>query len=224
MAFIDKRHVHLHYTMASPSLLNVFSEDGHSRSSDRDRDREYGSENQYENLIHVYKTKPPLCEPSATCKFPPVYKIDNYISDYCPNLVIPLDNNGKKLPPTLMIHNVFESLKDVLTYTYNNTTSYKVINYNKGIYSVNKVLDDKLAPIVKQHIVQLRKMQIAFPYNRAKLTEPDVYKYLCSQNVPDLCALIKYFAEEWILDPKNSAFFKDRTKMCFYSLHMLLAA
>jgi hypothetical protein len=52
------------------------------------------------------------------------YTIKDYIATYNPNIQIPIDNNGRQIDPTYLIHTIISTIKDSLYSYYKSTTTY----------------------------------------------------------------------------------------------------
>lgn len=119
------------------------------------------------------------------------YKINDYIKMYASDIQIPLDNRGRQLDPTYLIHTMIQTLKDVLYNVYVATTVYNPSNRRLRI---NKELDKQFPPVIRFHMAQLRNRQLHDSPN-AFLRPNDVYYYLCHcNNVKNIKLLITFFA------------------------------
>lgn len=119
------------------------------------------------------------------------YKINDYIKMYAPNLQVPLDDKGKPIDPTYLIHTMISTLKDVLYNLYVATTTY---NTKTKRFRMNKELDQQFPPVIRFHLAQLRHRQLN-EHSEAFIRPKDVYHYLChSNNVKNIKLLITLFA------------------------------
>ena len=142
------------------------------------------------------------------------YTIKDYINNYVPNLVLPIDNNGRQIDPTYLIHTIISTIKDSLYSYYVSTTTY----YPKyGRYKMNKDLDKQFPPIIQYHLAQLRNLQVV-TYKERMITSSNVYYYLCQCNdVKNIKTLIQFFAS----NPVNEM--HPRTSMCFAIMNSLIS-
>lgn len=119
------------------------------------------------------------------------FKINDYIKTYNPNLQLPLDDKGRPMDPTYLIHTMISTLKDVLYNLYITTTTY---NSRTNRFRMNKELDKQFPPVIRFHLAQLRYRQQAYHTN-ALIRPKDVYYYLCHcNNVKNIKLLITLFA------------------------------
>ena len=119
------------------------------------------------------------------------YQINDYIKNYAPNIVLPLDNRGRTIDATYLVHTVISTFKDILYNLYVATTTY---NVNTNRYKINNELDRQFPPIIKFHLTQLRQRQQS-DYPTAFLRPKDVYYYICHcNNVKNIKNLVSYFA------------------------------
>jgi len=142
------------------------------------------------------------------------YTIKDYISNYVPNIVLPIDNNGRYIDPTYLIHTLISTIKDSLYNYYVSTTTY----FPKyGRYKMNKDLDKQFPPIIQYHLAQLRNLQVT-TYNKKMITSANVYYYLCQCNdIKNIKTLIQFFAS----NPINEM--NPRTSMCFAIMNSLIS-
>lgn len=142
------------------------------------------------------------------------YHINDYISHYATGIEFPMDNNGKPLDPTYLIHTAICTIKDSLYNLYVATTSYYP-KYKR--FKMNKELDKQYAPIIQYHLAQLRNQQVTI-YTDKMINANNVYYYLCQcNNVKNIKTLIQFFA----LNSINEM--PPRTTMCFTILNSLLS-
>ena len=141
------------------------------------------------------------------------YKIADYISTYAPWLQLPIDNHGRLMDPTYLIHTMISTLKDVLYNLYNLTTSYNA-RFNK--FRVNRELDQSLPPVIRFHLAQLRYRQINYHKNDV-LKAKHVYYYLCHcNNVKNIKLLNAFIATSAGYD------IPERAALCSTILNSLL--
>lgn len=142
------------------------------------------------------------------------YHVNDYINHYANNIEFPVDNNGKTLDPTYLIHTAISTMKDYLYNLYVATTSYYP-KYNR--FKMNKELDKQYPPIIQYHLAQLRNQQVTV-YKDKLINPSNVYYYLCQcNNVKNIKTLIQFFALNSINDMPH------RTAMCFTVLNSLLS-
>lgn len=142
------------------------------------------------------------------------YKINDYINHYANNIEFPVDNNGKTIDPTYLIHTVISTIKDSLYNLYVATTTYYP-RYNR--FKMNKELDKQYPPIIQYHLAQLRNQQVSI-YKEKIINKGNVYYYLCQcNNVKNIKTLIQFFASNSINE------MSPRTAMCFTILNSLLS-
>lgn len=142
------------------------------------------------------------------------YHVNDYIKNYHPNIVLPLDNYGKPLDPTYLIHTTISTIKDSLLNLYMQTTKY----YPKfKRFRMNKDLDKQYPPIIQYHLAQLRNKQVTI-YTDKMLKPGNVYHYLCQCNsVKNIKTLIQFFSSNSINE------MSPRTAMCFTVMNSLLS-
>lgn len=142
------------------------------------------------------------------------YTIKDYISNYVPNIVLPMDNNGRYIDPTYLIHTLISTIKDSLYNYYVSTTTYFP---RYGRYKMNKDLDKQFPPIIQYHLAQLRNLQVT-TYKEKMITSANVYYYLCQCNdIKNIKTLIQFFAS----NPINEM--NPRTSMCFAIMNSLIS-
>lgn len=142
------------------------------------------------------------------------YTIKDYISNYVPNIVLPIDNNGRYIDPTYLIHTLISTIKDSLYNYYVSTTTYFP---RYGRYKMNKDLDKQFPPIIQYHLAQLRNLQVT-TYKEKMITSANVYYYLCQCNdIKNIKTLIQFFAS----NPINEM--NPRTSMCFAIMNSLIS-
>lgn len=142
------------------------------------------------------------------------YHINDYIKNYHPNIVLPLDNYGKPLDPTYLIHTTISTIKDSLLNLYTSTTKY----YPKHKrFKMNKELDKQYPPIIQYHLAQLRNKQVTI-YTDKMINSGNVYHYICQcNNVKNIKTLIQFFSSNSVNE------MSPRTAMCFTVLNSLLS-
>ena len=140
------------------------------------------------------------------------YKINDYISMYAPNLQLPIDDKGKPLDPTYLIHTMISTLRDVLFDLYIATTTY---NSKTRKFRMNKELDKQFPPVIRFHLAQLRhKQQTEYSL---LLRAKDVYHYLCHcNNVKNIKLLITFLATS------TGYNISERSALCLTVLNGLL--
>ena len=142
------------------------------------------------------------------------YTIKDYIANYNPNIILPLDNNGQKIDPTYLVHTIISTIKDSL-YSYYKTTTTYYPNYNR--YKMNRDMDKQFPPIIQYHLAQLRNLQVN-TYKSKIINMSNVYHYLCQCNdVNNIKTLIQFFAS----NPINEM--SPRTSMCFAIMTSLIS-
>lgn len=142
------------------------------------------------------------------------YTIKDYIANYIPTMVLPIDNNGKNIDATYLVHTIISSIKDILYSYYVSTTIY----YPKfARYKMNKEMDKQFAPIIQYHLAQLRNLQVT-TFKEKMIKPQNVYFYLCQCNdVKNIKTLIQYFAS----NPINEM--HPRASMCFAIMNSLIS-
>lgn len=141
------------------------------------------------------------------------YKVSDYISTYVSDLTLPVDEMGREIDPTYIIHTMISTIKDILFNLYNITTVYDV-KTNK--FKINKELDQKLPPILRFHLAQLRHRQVTV-HSRNMLKAGQVYYYICHcNNVKNIKLLVNYFAS------CTGYNIPDKASMCINILNMVL--
>lgn len=140
------------------------------------------------------------------------YHINNYITDYKPNIEKITDNNGRDIDPTYLIHTSICTIKDIIYKLYMATTTY---NPKRNIFKMNKELDKQLAPILRFHLAKLRKRQITI--YTSMITARDVYYYLCHCLRPnDIKQIIQ------LLTTSSGFEISERSMLCLVILNKLL--
>jgi len=168
-----------------------------------------------------YREETDPCHPNAWMNILSVYMknkteytIKDYIANYNPYINLPVDNNGKKIDPTYLVHTIISTIKDSLYCYYKATTTYYP-NYNR--YKMNKEMDKQFPPIIQYHLAQLRNLQVN-TYKTKMINMGNVYHYLCLCNdVNNIKTLIQFFAS----NPINEM--SPRTSMCFAIMTSLIS-
>lgn len=184
---------------------------------------------QYENEIKLYKISSPSiefkedtdpCNPNIWHNLLTVYmknrkdfQINDYITNYNPIITLPIDDKGRNIDPTYLIHTMISTIKDVLYNLYIATTTY---NTKTKRYKMNKDLDNQFPPVIRFHLAQLRYRQ-QFENTESILKPKDVYYYICHcNNIKNIKLLIALFAT-------NTGYnISERASMCFSILNSLL--
>lgn len=141
------------------------------------------------------------------------FQINDYIRTYAPDIQLPIDDKGRNIDPTYMIHTMISTLKDVLYNLYIATTTY---NSKTNRFKMNKELDMQFPPVIRFHLAQLRYKQQNENFN-AMIRPKDVYHYICHcNNIKNIKLLITLFA--------TTAGYNitERASMCFTILNGLL--
>ena len=143
------------------------------------------------------------------------YKVCDYISQYAPNIVLPIDNYNKEIDPTYLIHTSISCIKDIIYNLYISTTKY----YSKfNRFKMNKELDAQFPPIIRFHLAQLRNKQLNI-YKGNLITQKEVYHYLCQcNNVENIKTLINFFITNTGYNINN------RSVMCLTILDIVLSS
>jgi hypothetical protein len=106
------------------------------------------------------------------------FTIKDYINMYVPDIILPIDEQGRTMDPTYLVHTMIATLKDVLYNLYVATTTY---NPKTNRFKMNKELDSQFPPVIRFHLAQLRLKQQSDQYNHF-LRPKDVYQYICKNN------------------------------------------
>ena len=142
------------------------------------------------------------------------YTIKDYIATYRPNIQLPIDNNGKEIDPTYLVHTIISTIKDSLYGYYKSTTTY---NPKYKRFKMIKELDKQFAPIIQYHLAQLRNLQTNI-FSKKLITSSNIYYYLCQCNdVKNIKTLIQFFASNSINE------MQPRTSMCFAIMNSLIS-
>ena len=140
------------------------------------------------------------------------YHINDYIRDYNPAIEKLVDNNGKEIDPTYLIHTSICTIKDIIYKLYTATTTY---NSKKNMFKMNKEIDKHFAPLIRYHLGRLRKRQITV-YTE-KIKPKDIYYYLCHcLKANDIRRLLQ------LLTTTSDYEITDRSMMCLVILNGLL--
>ena len=106
------------------------------------------------------------------------FTIKDYINMYVPDIILPIDEQGRTMDPTYLVHTMISTLKDVLYNLYVATTTY---NPKTNRFKMNKELDSQFPPVIRFHLAQLRLKQQSDQYQHF-LRPKDVYQYICKNN------------------------------------------
>ena len=141
------------------------------------------------------------------------FQINDYIRMYAPDIQLPIDDKGRTIDPTYMIHTMISTVKDVLYNLYIATTTY---NSKTNRFKMNKELDAQFPPVIRFHLAQLRYRQQNENSN-TMIRPKDVYYYICHcNNIKNIKLLITLFATTVGYD------ITERASMCFTILNGLL--
>jgi hypothetical protein len=171
-----------------------------------------------ENITFKEETDP--CKPNVWQNILVVYMknrkdftVKDYINMYAQNLELPIDEKGREVDPTYLIHTMISTLKDVLYNLYVATTTY---NPKTNRYRMNKEIDLQFPPVIRFHLAQLRLKQQSDQYNHF-LRPKDVYHYVCkSNNIKNIKLLVNLLAT-------NGGYnISERSSMCITVLSNLL--
>lgn len=171
-------------------------------------------------IVNIEETNP--CNPNVWYNIMIVYmknkseyKISDYINQYVPGIVLPVDNYNKSIDPTYLVHTSISCIKDIIYNLYISTTKY----YNKyNRFKMNKELDSQFPPIIRYHLAQLRNKQLNI-YKDNLITQKEVYHYLCQcNNVENIKALINFLITNIGYNINN------RSVMCLTILDSLLSS
>lgn len=142
------------------------------------------------------------------------FQVNDYIEKYAPDLQFPVDENGRELAPTYIIHTVVCTMRDILYHWYVKTTTY---NPQVGRFRMNKETDASLPPNIRFHLAQLRHLQVS-DHSHAYITPRVVYAYICHhQTLKNIITMIKFFASTGGFNMTYSQ------AQCFAVLSQLLA-
>lgn len=154
-----------------------------------------GNANPWVNMLWVYMQNKPH------------YHINDYIERFLPGFAPPV-------APTYVIHTAVCTMRDIILSLYNATTRYYSDHKR---FKMDTHVDGALAPIVRFHLAQLRRVQIT-RHTHAPINGRTIYHYLCLHTtMKNMRGLIRHFAESTLhygMPPK--------TAECFVSLDMLL--
>ena len=140
---------------------------------------DYGNANPWHNFLWIYKQNKPH------------FHVNDYISRFCPEIVLPLDHAGKELAPVYVVHTVICTMRDILLELYRGTTQY-FPQYAR--FKMNTEVDSSLAPILRFHLAQLRRIQIT-THTDCMVHSKTIYHYLCHHTtMKNMRMLIKFFA------------------------------
>ena len=119
------------------------------------------------------------------------FQINDYIKTYAPNLQLPIDNKGRTIDATYLVHTMISTLKDILYNLYVATTTF---NSKTNRFKMNKDLDKQFPPVIRFHLAQLRyRQQTEHP--NSFIRPKDVYYYICHcNNVKNIKLLVSFLA------------------------------
>ena len=141
------------------------------------------------------------------------FQINDYIQMYAPDIQLPIDDKGRTIDPTYIIHTMISTIKDVLYDLYIATTTY---NSKTNRFKMNKELDAQFPPVIRFHLAQLRYKQQNENSN-TMIRPKDVYYYICHcNNIKNIKLLITLFATT------TGYNITKRASMCFTILNGLL--
>ena len=140
---------------------------------------DYGNSNPWHNFMWIYKQNKPH------------FHVNDYIARFCPDIVLPLDHAGKELAPVYVVHTVSCTMRDILLELYRGTTQY-FPQYKR--FKMDTHADAGLAPILRFHLAQLRRIQIT-THTDCMVHSKTIYHYLCHHTtMKNMRMLIKFFA------------------------------
>lgn len=140
---------------------------------------DYGNANPWHNFLWIYKQNKPH------------FHVNDYISRFCPEIVLPQDHAGRPIAPVYVVHTVVCTMRDILLELYRGTTQY-FPQYAR--FKMNTQVDSSLAPILRFHLAQLRRIQIT-THTDCMVHSKTVYHYLCHHTtMKNMRMLIKFFA------------------------------
>jgi len=171
-----------------------------------------------DNVNHFEETNP--CNPSVWnnilmvyMKNKKEYHIRDYITQYVPNIELPIDNNNRPIDATYLIHTSISCVKDVIYNLYIATTKYYA-KYNR--FKMDKDLDNQFPPIIRYHLAQLRHKQLNI-YKNKIISPHEVYHYLCQcNNCKNIKALVNF------LSTNTGYEVPERSALCLTVLDSLL--
>jgi len=141
------------------------------------------------------------------------YHIRDYITQYVPNIELPIDNNNRPIDATYLIHTSISCVKDVIYNLYIATTKYYA-KYNR--FKMDKDLDNQFPPIIRYHLAQLRHKQLNI-YKNKIISPHEVYHYLCQcNNCKNIKALVNF------LSTNTGYEVPERSALCLTVLDSLL--
>lgn len=168
----------------------------------------------------TFKEETDPCKPNVWHNILSVYMknkkeftIKDYINLYAQDIELPVDEQGRTIDPTYLIHTMISTLKDVLYNLYVSTTTY---NPKTNRFRMNKELDAQFPPVVRFHLAQLRLKQQSEQY-KYFLRPKDVYNYICkSNNIKNIKLLVNLLAT-------NGGYnISERSSVCITVLNGLL--
>jgi len=124
------------------------------------------------NLIYVYMLQKPN------------YGVNDYVMEFCNSSTVPIDACDS-------INMIFMVICEVLYNLYISTTNYYP-KYKR--FKVNMDLDRTLHPVIRFHLAQLIHQQVVI-YNKAIITQQEVFNYIChSNNIKNIKKIINHLA------------------------------
>lgn len=140
---------------------------------------DYGNANVWHNFVWIYKQNKPH------------FHVNDYIARFCPDIKLPVDHAGRNMAPVYMIHTVICTIRDILLELYRRTTQY-FPQYHR--FKMDTHADASLAPILRFHLAQLRRIQIT-THTDVMVHSKTIYHYLCYHTtMKNMRMLIKFFA------------------------------
>jgi len=121
------------------------------------------------------------------------YNINEYIQEFLLNK-IDIDINEFQTAFN-DINTIFLVMTEIIYNLYISTTNYYP-KYNR--FKVNLDIDKTLSPVIRFHLAQLRQKQVSI-YNKAIITQTDVFNYLChSNNIKNIKKIITHICQNKI--------------------------
>jgi hypothetical protein len=138
------------------------------------------------------------------------FKVNDYLEKYCPYMDPIVDNLGRCLSPTYVIHTVMMTLRDILYDLYRQTTRY-YIQYK--IFKMDKEKDAQLPPILRFHVAQLRNIQVSVNHYDRYVNKQTVFHYMTRHStIKDLKRLISYMVTQ------NTFYLTPNAAVCFSTM------
>lgn len=140
---------------------------------------DYGNANPWHNFLWIYKQNKPH------------FHVNDYIARFCPDIKLPQDHSGREMAPVYVVHTVVCTMRDILLELYRATTQY-FPQYQR--FKMDTHTDSSLAPILRFHLAQLRRIQIT-THTDMMVNSKTIYHYLCHHTtMKNMRMLIKFFA------------------------------